>query len=389
MPDTSKTGSTQALLEWIERLLTRRGLLPVTSDLAEAVSELSAHFNGLARLTLPPGGYMADPRWRDAYLAYFFPANAAKAHQVLHRIAAEGFLPSFPNSRIRILDFGSGPASAALGAGWFLRSLGVTSPEFRLVDQSRAALQLGIDILRQAGFEDIHTANGPDDIPPVHMALAFNVLNELEEGPAQRILGRLLELLVPNDGRLLIVEPALRETSRRLLQMRDSLISEGRGQVLWPCRHAGSCPGIADERDWCHGSEDWDRPKWMAEIDKLIGNRKERLNHTSLWLSRAPVGENPPDPQVWRVVSDPVIERGKRILYLCGGPSGERVRVTLLDRHINENTRAFADAGRYDLLRIEGPWTEKGDGFRLGPENEVGPVGRARNGRTDSAPSTA
>lgn len=376
MTDSPKADSARALVNWIERLLSRRGLLPVAPELAEAVSELSAHFNGLERLSPPSGGYMADSHWRDAYLAYFFPANAVKAHEVLRRISREGFMPALPKKDIRILDFGSGPASAALGTAWFLRSLGASSPEFWLVDQSYAALQSGADVLRQAGFENIHIiANGLDSVPRVHLALAFNVLNELDDGQARRVLDRLLDLLIPNIGRLLIVEPALRDASRRLLHMRDSLIGDGRGRVLWPCRHAGSCPGLGDERDWCHGAEDWDRPEWIAEIDELIGNRKERLNHTALWLSGTPVEEDRPDLQIWRVVSDPLVERGKRILYLCGGPAKERVRVTLLDRHINESTRAFADAGRYDLLRIEGPWTEKGDGFRLGAGNEVRLVG--------------
>ena len=61
-------------------------------------------------------------------------------------------------------------------------------------------------------------------------------------------------LLAPG-GTIVIIEPALRETSRELLAVRDLLLSQTAQpalDVVAPCFWAGPCPALERERDWCH-----------------------------------------------------------------------------------------------------------------------------------------
>ena len=53
-------------------------------------------------------------------------------------------------------------------------------------------------------------------------------------------------------GRVILVEPALRETSRELLAVRDQLLALSELRVVAPCFWTGACPALARERDWCH-----------------------------------------------------------------------------------------------------------------------------------------
>ncbi|HBL67186.1 MAG TPA: hypothetical protein DER41_03720 [Firmicutes bacterium] len=389
-----ETQTTQSLTALIEGLLVDEHILPAQRGLARNVGDLSDFFNRLKK-PLPTSGkehlYMSDPDLRAAYLAYFFPVNCVKTFLLLRRIASEGFLPpmspttpktSTPPTTTatpwRILDFGCGPGSAALGTAFYLEShLNPHSAvaELYLVDQSATVLETAVRLLERSDLPlQIHAASRIPQEMDFDLILAFNVLNENTVEESQRIFTLLKNRLSPT-GRLLVAEPALRETARRLIELRDQLLTDPDVALLWPCCHCANCQGILAENDWCHGTEVWERPDWIAQIDREIGSKKERLNYAALLYATkdsagtaSASGTNITSDTTWRVVSDPIIERGKRLLYLCGGPTGERIRATALERHLSEKNRDFFAARRYDLLRIEGTLEKKGDGFRLSPE---------------------
>ena len=78
--------------------------------------------------------------------------------------------------------------------------------------------------------------------------MAAHLLNELVarldvEGRASLVSGWCRELLEP-EGLCLLIEPALRETSRALLAVRDRLIASGLS-VLAPCLFHAACPVFA------------------------------------------------------------------------------------------------------------------------------------------------
>ena len=118
----------------------------------------------------------------------------------------------------------------------------------------------------------------------------------------------------------------------------------------------------AGPRDWCHQEFDFRMPDFLAELARAAGLRERRLTFASLVLRRdgrtlADAGTDA------RVVSAPLVSKGKRELVLCDARGLRKVR--RLDRHASVANADFAEAGRGDRLAIAG------DDARLGPETEV------------------
>ena len=98
---------------------------------------------------------------------------------------------------------------------------------------------------------------------------------------------------------MLLVEPALRETSRELLAVRDQLLALSDLEIVAPCFWTGACPALARERDWCHDA---------AEV---AGSPRVDFSYLVL---RDRVAPDPGQPR-YRVVSDPLPEKGRLKLY--------------------------------------------------------------------------
>jgi len=180
-----------------------------------------------------------------------------------------------------------------------------------------------------------------------------------------------------------VIEPALRETSRQLLEVRDLLVARGFA-VRAPCLFRGPCPARLRETDWCHAERPIDAPPLVAEIAKRAGLRKEAVKMSYLVL--APKGEAwapPPPGRVFRIVSEPLPSKG-RLRYMACGPEG-RMGISLQEKHVNERNRRFGELLRGDVVEL----TEvepRGDGLRLSDASDVRLVARAGEAVTASSP---
>jgi ribosomal protein RSM22 (predicted rRNA methylase) len=218
-----------------------------------------------------------------------------------------------------------------------------------------------------------------------------HVLNELFPGPdADARRADLLEeagaLLAPG-GSLLVVEPALRDTSRALLRVRDLLVGRGFA-VRAPCLWRGPCPALLRESDWCHAERAVEPPPLVAQIAKAAGLRREAVKMSYLVL--APRGEGwrePPAGRVFRIVSEPLPSKG-RLRYMACGPEG-RLGLSLQEKHVAEPNRRFASLLRGDVVRLTGA-EPRGDGLALGEGSTVEVIAPAgtpvRAGDADGAP---
>ena len=270
-----------------------------------------------------------------AYLLWWWPQTYAKVQAAL-RMAGP------PRGR-RILDVGSGPAPAAMAA------LDLLGGEATCFDASAAAL---------AEARALGIARTTQEMPrePFDLTLAANVLCELEDP---------LALLRQLTGTVVVVEPALRETGRALLEARDVLLREGWFAAA-PCLTQGPCPALASPRDWCTAEARWDPPRLFRQLAEATGLRAdEMLSFAPLVLSR---DEPPRRPQAWRVVGVPAPEKGKRRVWLCG--EEERLPLVRLDRDATPRNSSFDSLRRGDLVRL-GTTERRGDGLRLGPESAV------------------
>lgn len=353
---------------------------------SEAMLDLSDRFNGIS--AKPLADYMRSQWLRAAYLLYFLPANFVKATAALSQ--AGGFTPG---TTVRILDVGAGPGSLSLGAvDYLVRSAGVNRIELAGSDSSREVLSdwrfllsryaailadegFPVDLRLTSEVADATIAPAPGKTYDV--VLFGDVLNELyrdEEGAVSRrarLLAEYSKLLAEN-GSLVVVEPALKTVTRALQQIRDILLERHALHIWAPCVRRGACPLLEEgrERDWCHSGALWMRPKIVRRIDELTGRKKFIVKFSYLVVRReaAPPLTEVAGKSVFRTVGSLLDEKGKLRILLCGEP-GCRM-ATLLKRGIGEETIAFAELRRGDIVAVDS-WEEKKDGWRLSATSDI------------------
>lgn len=342
---------------------------PEVKEVGAGVRALSL---GLTReRELAGARYMDDARLLGAYLLFYWPVSYAQARQAL------GELPRRPRA---VLDLGSGPGPVAFAA------LDAGAAEVTAADRSKGALALARELAAEAE-EALATREWDPTrraaLPEVRYDLVTfgHVLNELfGKGPGaiERRAGLVEQALehVKPGGTLLILEPALRETSRELLQVRDLLVARGYA-VRAPCMWRGSCPALIKESDWCHAERSWRPPRVVEELGRAAGLRKEALKMS--YLALAPRGESWPEPppgRLFRIVSEPLEGKGRQ-RYMGCGPEG-RMGLALQEKHRTPRNAAFFRLQRGDVIRLS-ETEPKGDGLALDERSEVevvAPAGR-------------
>jgi hypothetical protein len=294
-----------------------------------------------------------------AYLLWWWPQSYAKVRAACE-LARLGW-----GRPVRILDLGAGPAPAALA---LLDALG---GEATAVDASSAALGEARAIGEGSRLRTVH-ADIARALPrfegTFEVVVAANVLSEMAEQSRDALVDA---LPLAEGGVALFVEPALRETGRALLALRDRALERGFRAVA-PCLTQRPCPALASPRDWCTAAHAWEPPPHLAQLADATGLRAdEELSYAPLALARTVA---PPEPDLWRVVGLAAPEKGKRRVWICND-SG-RVPLVRLDRDRSAANAALDDAGRGDLLRVSGA-EARGDGLRVGRTTPVERPGRA------------
>jgi ribosomal protein RSM22 (predicted rRNA methylase) len=271
--------------------------------------------------------YLADSELRREYDQEIAPRTRA----ALERIFETARLPR-PR---RVLDLGAGTGAAG-------RAIVDCWPDVELLAVDKVP---GPGILQA----DVTHASRPRGVEGhFDLVLAAHLLNELAldvEGRARLVRGWCQELLA-EDGRCILVEPALRDTSRGLLAVRDRLVACG-WFVLAPCLWQGPCPALERERDFCHAS--------AAAI--VSGRSRVDFSYLVVCRNGGPQGNR----ALARVVSDPMKDKGRLRLFVCG--AGGRALVTRLDRDSSPANQAFERLQRGDLVRLDNP-VSRPDGLR-------------------------
>jgi ribosomal protein RSM22 (predicted rRNA methylase) len=336
-------------------------------DLAKDVLRLS-HLLTRDRDDLP-SAYLRDPGLRDAYLHYYLPANVAKIHLPLAELSRHpaGLLQ---RSRLRVLDLGTGPGTSVLGIlEFFAAEKQPPSLEFTAVDQVAENLHLAGELFREEsstyrGKAELRTVKRPiaarmDACEGTYDIIVFsNVLNELFHAKDGRIEARtqlvaaILDRMLAQDGACIIIEPALRDTTREMLQVRDGLVERGL-PVYSPCLMQENCPALVNPKDWCHEDIPWLLPDLLREIDRRTGLRKDSLKFSYLVLRRDERRlADCSDDGAFRVVSEPLVSKGKKELYLCGR-GGRRISMRQ-DKDRSAANAAFDELQRGAVARFEG-----------------------------------
>jgi ribosomal protein RSM22 (predicted rRNA methylase) len=297
------------------------------AETAEGVRTLSAMFNGI---TPHRPGYLANPQLRRAYVHYYLPVNAEKVLRVLREMD----LYATPRKKPRILDYGCGPGTAAIAA-----LIHGPVADLVLVDVVDEALDDARFFCHQLEVEPRTMHEVPDE--EFDLIFAANVFAE-HLAP--------LEERLSEKGYLVVLEPALKETTRRLEQWRDAMVARG-FKVAAPCLGQAKCPMLERDDLWCHQDVAWPRPASVADIDRRVGLTKETLKYSYAVITKK--GKTLADLEAdVRVVSNVHSEKGKTWAWVCGR-EGPLCRAEVLKRHRSEATADFFHADRGHVLKME------------------------------------
>ncbi len=328
-----------------------------------------------------------------ARVAFYLPRDLPKIASPVEELAALGLVPDRP---LRILDVGAGVGATSLGLVLALRRLGFARPiAIDAIDRDERPLALMREIAagpREIGLGDLVVDTEQADLFHARVRGTYDlvllglVLNELGVGASdehaversERVL-RHGGTLLGGDGSMIAIEPALREATRRLHRVRDRIVGDPQGLFVFaPCLGAPSCPMLAGDRDWCHEDRPYALEGEAARTARGAGLRYERLTYAYLTLRHDRRSLRELHSSAFRVVSQQLVSKGKRELFVCG--SEGKTRLTRLDRDENANNAAFEAAQRGDVLVIEP--TPSGDKARVSRDATVKRL--SRRPRTES-----
>jgi ribosomal protein RSM22 (predicted rRNA methylase) len=330
-----------------------------SAELNEVVAGVKQLSLGLTRERKLVGqNYMDNPKLLGAYLLFYWPVSYAQAASIFQE------LDGLPKS---VLDLGCGPGPmtfAAIDAGARLATA---------ADRSARALELARSLSVRAGIAlSTRSWTPAQPIPEgaFDLIVMGHALNELFDGDIVKrsdFIEKLSERLTPQ-GTVVLIEPALKDTTRALLQVRDTLVARGFA-VKAPCFFRGPCPALVKPTDWCHAERQWTVPPLVDQIAHAAQLHKSSVKMSYLMLSRRDVAwKEAPQGNVFRIVSEPLEGKG-RLRYMGCGAAG-RTGLALQTKHENENNRTFMNLQRGDVIRVSTP-EEKGDGLALDDTSTV------------------
>ncbi len=339
--------------EWLATLdavARAEGLALAPGKLAAEVRALSEAYNT---------GAFARSRSKGAHAArlmFSFPRDVPKMGGAVRELVFAKRLALAPGRALRVLDVGAGLGASTWGLARVLAISGQSgSIESTMVDDDAGALAIARAIGRARTHEgEVSVRLAEGERGAYDVILVGQSLGEIESDDSKQVafLAKLLERLEP-DGSLVVVEPALRERTRRLQRVRDALASRG-VTIFAPCLHAAPCPMLAREGDWCHEDLPIDLPPPVAALARAAGLRWQRVTFSYLVLRRdgATLRDAVASPGALRVVSGPIDTKGKRELFLCG--ESLLRRIARLDRD-EPRDGAWSNASRGDVLAFSPP----------------------------------
>lgn len=319
--------------------------------------------------------YFEDPQLRVGYLVYYLPVNLAKVQVLLDEL--QPIYPLVPDQDFRVLDLGGGPGTGAIGVlDWCLSRAARPPSTLRViaVDRSPHALRVATDVWQayseqQRGQSILplttvecnlerslpSTIRDGGGVNGYQLIIVQNLLSELfvgsmdSVGQRTALIGELLNYL-DSEGSLMLIEPATRSASRDLHQVRDNLLAGRHCSVYAPCLHDAPCSALVKPDDWCHEERRWEKPAWIAQVDRQVGLIKDALKFSYVILRKDGKTLVPRNPDYHRVVSELRVMKGEKRVWLCD--QAGRSEIGRQDKESSVSNLAFDNWHRGAIIRV-------------------------------------
>ncbi|MGI6680968.1 MAG: small ribosomal subunit Rsm22 family protein, partial [Bdellovibrionota bacterium] len=107
----------------------------------------------------------------------------------------------------------------------------------------------------------------------------LNVINELEKEDLEDLLLN-FDTLLADDGVLIILEPALKFSTRKLMDFRNKILEKYQYKISYPCFHDKECPMLSCKNDWCHGELQGLDSRLVNMLDGITGFNKHKIKYS-------------------------------------------------------------------------------------------------------------
>ncbi len=345
---------------------------PKASDLKKYADTLIEVSEGLkkknSRDAFISQNYLEKSDVRAAYQLYYTPINAIKTFYPLDELKPYLSEKLSEKETLNILDLGCGLGAMSLGFSFWNELNLKKNVILSAIDHSQKALSDFEQLFRLCGFthelKPIHSAIGNSNLQidkSFDLVFAGNVLNELSD--EEEILFENLFLKnLEETGFAILIEPAQMEPSRRLMKLRDRLLSKG-FFIFSPCFTRKPCPMLSQETDWCHHSLLWERPLYIEILDEMIGHIKKSLKFSYMIVSKTDrhVADHVFDKRdfhsQFRTTSDTTKEKGRFVLSVCNDNGWQEC--LLNKRDLSDSNEPIKELVRYDIVEIRDSILEK------------------------------
>lgn len=379
---------------WLQKARTALRVPAVTPDetVLEKIRPCVAELSDLFTVARPEKfrDYMSDAKLLAAYGLFFFPQSFARADFAVRRLLEfYGRAPKKEPETLKILDLGSGAAPCGLALALVLRERFPNAViELTAVDRSRAAL----DAIPSPGDAKIKIRGEYADLKNfagTQSTFDFIVLgwslNEIVPASAPDAVEKALVFLkklaasLAPEGSLLVLEPALKETTERLQRVSD-YFARSPGSPFY--RLAPELGNHADPLlaeggiSWNHEVRRWSAPASLEFINRKLFREIQVLKFSWCALGKTPAKlaiEAEKIPSLLRLISP--METTKTALRFSGvSASGEKKNIEIPVRGLSKSEckKIASEWERGDIASIAGTLTPIGTAgnFRLGEKPE-------------------
>lgn len=312
----------------------------------------------------------------DGYLAFFSPLSFVKTWTVFNELM--DLYPELSEKPIRLIDIGAGQCAGALGVVEVLnRRAGKDpieivcvdrrNPKFNLLEELNIAHKyFNIDI------EDVRIRKTKG----FNLALIINSLTEAygfnTENPFRKLM-LIVDQILEEDGILMIVEPAMKDSTRVLMGIRDRISKERKDiHIISPCVGIKECPllKVKSRTEWCHFGIHWETPVYMRILNRELKREIHFAKFSYMVLSKKEISLPEWYIRNMRVVSNLIHEKGKKRFYTC---YQERyVEFERLDRDASQKNKDMESLNKGDIVEVEETsCIYKGGRLRIQKETKV------------------
>lgn len=306
---------------------------------------------------------------RYAYIFYFHISSLMRSYHVIHEMVRHGI---WPENAGTFMDLGSGSGGSLWALGMYRHLHHLPIDKVYAVDQDQHVLKdakklwsrlighfnIKAPTLTTYKQDLLHIQKLETDefYHQVDVVFCSNVLNEfskMSEASKLALFKTVALHVLKKNGLLVIVEPALSETTRKLMELRDLFLENIAAEIPIPCGHEMACPMLKNPKEWCHFELQWEPPKLRKKIEESLGFQSGILKYSYLVIKKKSLEPLPvSNRKKYRVLS-PALKNGDEYCVLLCSES--------------EIMSLYFEKGNKELRSIE-----RGSLLELGPVDHFG-----------------